>query len=108
MLAKIDDYPNAASNCAIKFDFILIDSIQRFSCAQSSISLLNPRGSIILDDSQRDNYKKIFDFFELNGFTKRDFWGIEPGGIKIKNTTFFNQGSPQGGAGAHAPLFNIN
>ena len=46
---------------------------------------------LILDDSQRKGYKKIFDFFEENGFKKQDFVGIAPGQLKLKNTTVFTK-----------------
>ncbi len=72
-----------------KFDIIIIDSIKRFSCAQHAINFIKDDGIIILDDSQRENYKKIFDFFAEKGFEKEDFFGIEPGKLKIKNTTIF-------------------
>lgn len=72
-----------------KFDIIVIDSLKRFLCAQHSINFIKDDGIIILDDSQRENYKKIFDFFAEKGFEKKDFWGIEPGKLKMKNTTVF-------------------
>lgn len=72
-----------------KFDIIVIDSIKRFACAQHSINFIKDDGIIILDDSQRENYKKIFNFFAENGFEKKDFLGIEPGKLKMKNTTVF-------------------
>lgn len=74
-----------------KFDFIIIDSLKRFACAQNSIAALKPDGAIILDDSERPNYKKIFDFFDNRGFKKQDFFGIAPGQFKLKNTTIFWQ-----------------
>ena len=74
-----------------KFDFIIIDSLKRFACAQNSITALKPGGAIILDDSERPHYKKIFNFFADLGFQKQDFFGIAPGQFKLKNTTIFWQ-----------------
>lgn len=82
-------YENFAKNYQKKFDFIIIDSLKRFECAKNSINALKPGGTIILDDSERKNYKKIFDFFEQNNFLRKDFFGIAPGQLRIKNTTFF-------------------
>lgn len=83
------NYENFAKNCDQKFDFIIIDSLKRFECAKNSISALEPGGSIVLDDSERKNYQKIFDFFAEKKFKKTDFLGIAPGQLRIKNTTIF-------------------
>ena len=82
-------YENFAKNSAQKFDFIIIDSLKRFDCAKNSIPALKPGGAIILDDSQRPNYKKIFDFFAAQNFREENFIGIEPGKLCIKKTTIF-------------------
>jgi predicted O-methyltransferase YrrM len=86
-----ENYENFPNNFSEKFDFIIIDSIKRFRCAKNSIKFLKDGGTIILDDSQRENYKKIFEFFEQEGFKKTDFIGIEPGKLKLKNTTIFRK-----------------
>ncbi len=83
-------YENFAKNYGQKFDFIIIDSLKRFECAKNVIEALKPNGTIILDDSERKNYKKIFDFFSEKGFQQTNFFGIAPGQLRIKNTTFFN------------------
>lgn len=84
-----DNYQKVAKNCGKKFDFIIIDSIKRFQCAQNSIEALKEGGKIILDDSERDHYYKIFNFFKEKGFQKQDFIGIAPGQVRVKNTTVF-------------------
>ena len=83
------NYEIFAKNYGEKFDFIIIDSIKRFQCCVNSISAIKPQGSVILDDSQRKNYQKNFDFFLKNNFTKQDFVGIAPADLKIKNTSIF-------------------
>ncbi|MBU6141168.1 MAG: class I SAM-dependent methyltransferase [Proteobacteria bacterium] len=82
-------YENFAKNSGKKFDFIIVDSIKRFLSATNSINALKPGGSIILDDSERDNYKKIFDFFAEKNFSRQDFRGVAPGQTREKNTTIF-------------------
>lgn len=86
-------YENFALNSGQKFDFIIVDSLKRFECARNSIAALKPGGSIILDDSERDNYKKIFDFFAEKNFIQKDFPGIAPGQMREKNTTVFRHNS---------------
>ncbi len=85
------DYENFPKNYGQKFDLIIIDSLKRFECAKNSITALKPGGTIILDDSERKNYKKIFEFFAANNFTKQDFIGIAPGQLRVKNTTLFKK-----------------
>jgi predicted O-methyltransferase YrrM len=84
-----DLYQNFAKNSGQKFDFIIIDSIKRFLSATNSIDALKPGGAIILDDSERDNYKKIFDFFAEKNFTRQDFPGVAPMQKREKSTTIF-------------------
>ncbi len=83
------NYENFAKNYGKKFDLIIVDSLKRFDCAKNSINALKPCGKVILDDSERKNYQKIFNFFAENNFTKQDFFGIAPGQLKIKNTSIF-------------------
>lgn len=85
------NYQNYVNLFKEKFDIILIDSLKRYQCAINVINALNHGGIIILDDSQRSNYQKIFDFFKNNNFQKIDFFGIAPGQLSIKNTTIFFQ-----------------
>jgi len=85
------DYQNYANLFKEKFDVILIDSLKRYQCAINAINALKQGGIIILDDSQRSNYKKIFDFMAINNFQKIDFLGIAPGQLSVKNTTIFFQ-----------------
>lgn len=84
-------YENFAKDSQQKFDLIIVDSLKRFECARNSIDALKPQGAIILDDSERKNYQKIFNFFAENNFTKQDFIGIAPGQLRVKNTTIFRK-----------------
>lgn len=90
-----ENYQNFAADCAKqnnrKFDLIIIDSIKRFLCAKNAISALKDDGVIILDDSERKNYRKIFDFFTKENFKTKNFEGIAPGQLRIKNTSFFSK-----------------
>jgi precorrin-6B methylase 2 len=82
-------YEIFASKYQGEFDLVIIDSLKRFACATNSINAIKPGGAIILDDSERKNYRKIFDFFLNHDFIQKDFPGIAPGGLKIKNSTIF-------------------
>ncbi len=85
------NYENFAKNSGQKFDLIVIDSLKRFNCAQNLISALKEDGIVILDDSERKNYRKIFEFFAANNFIQTDFVGIAPAQLRIKNTTIFSR-----------------
>lgn len=88
-----DNYQLFAKNYAIKnnqkFDLIVIDSLKRFQCAINSINAISKNGIILLDDSERKNYRKIFDFFKENGFKEQNFPGLAPGQLRLKNSTIF-------------------
>jgi predicted O-methyltransferase YrrM len=86
-----ENYQIFPQNFSEKFDLIVIDSIKRFACAQNAINFLNEGGIIILDDSQRPNYQKIFRFFAEKNFKATIFTGIEPGKLKLKETTIFKK-----------------
>jgi hypothetical protein len=88
-----DEYQNFAQNYSqknnIKFDFLIVDSLKRFECVKNSFEAVKNDGYLILDDSERTNYQKIFDFLQKNNFYYRDFVGIAPAQLRIKKTTFF-------------------
>jgi tRNA A58 N-methylase Trm61 len=86
-----ENYENFPKNYNEKFDFIIVDSIKRFACCKNSIECLKLGGSTILDDSERKNYKKIFDFFKEKNFKQIDFFGTSAHDNKTKNTTMFFQ-----------------
>jgi len=73
------------------FDYLIIDSIKRYDCAINSISALSKNGKVILDDSERQNYKKIFDFYLKNDFEVKNFCGIAPAQLRIKNTALLTK-----------------
>ena len=86
-----DAYQTFPENLNQKFDFIIIDSIKRFFSAKNAINALKTDGIIILDDSERPNYQKIFTFLAENGFKAQNFEGIEPGKLRVKQTTVFRR-----------------
>lgn len=90
-----DEYQNFAQNYSqknnIKFDFLIVDSLKRFECVKNSFEAVKNDGYLILDDSERSNYQKIFDFLQKNNFSFEDFIGIAPAQLKIKKTTFFRR-----------------
>jgi len=90
-----EKYQNFCQNISqernILFDYIIVDSLKRYLCCKNSITALNKTGAIILDDSERKNYEKIFDFFAINNFENQDFFGIAPAQLRLKKTSFFSK-----------------
>ncbi len=72
-----------------KYDLILVDGRDRVSCIKKSIDLLNNDGVIILDDSEREEYKEGVDFLLKKGFRSIEFWGISPGLFYKKCTSIY-------------------
>ena len=68
---------------------IFIDGIHRVVCCSTSLNNLTDKGVIVLDDSERDEYKPGIDVIVNSGFKKLDFWGISPGYLFRKCTTIF-------------------
>ena len=87
-----EEYAKYAQNLAAKginFDLIVVDSLKRSNCVKNSILALKPSGRLILDDSERRHYGKIFEFMKDEGFKQQDFEGIAPAQLRMKNTTIF-------------------
>ncbi len=72
-----------------QFDLIVIDSLKRRKSAENSAFCLAKNGKILLDDSQRSNYGKIYEKMSELNFNNLEFKGISPAQIKIKKTTVF-------------------
>ena len=70
-------------------DIIIVDGIHRNECLIEAVSKLSQSGIIILDDSERPEYKIGIDFILKNGFKSLDFWGIAPTILFKKCTTVF-------------------
>lgn len=69
-------YAEKAKELSIDFDIILIDGIQRNECSAISLNIINKKGIIILDNS--DRYPDISKNFRENGFIEVDFHGFGP------------------------------
>lgn len=85
----VDKYAIAGNTCGRTFDIIIIDALERVACLKASFPLLNSRGVMILDDSEREEYKEAHDFMQKNGYKQIDFWGMAPEVTLKKCTTIF-------------------
>lgn len=83
------EYSATASKQEEKYDLIIVDGRDRVNCLKKSINALSERGVIVLDDSEREDYKECYEFMKKNKYKFIDFWGIAPGIFFKKCTTLF-------------------
>ena len=75
-ILNFQEYASQINNFPDKFfDVVIIDGKARKFSTFSSISKVKEDGIIILDNSDRAQYRPIFDFLNNNGWYKIDFWG---------------------------------
>jgi hypothetical protein len=84
------DYCKSASSSGVIYDLIIVDGRDRVNSMKDAINAVGFNGCIVLDDSERDEYKEGIEFLINNhGYKKIDFWGISPGLNYLKNTSIF-------------------
>jgi len=82
------DYSNEIKNYK-EIDIALIDGRDRVNCAINAIKQLSNKGVIILDDAQRENYKKARESLLEKGFRELKLVGMNVGRPMKKTTSFF-------------------
>lgn len=83
------DYCRCIKKTNKKFDIIIVDAVDRVNCIYNSLDSLSDNGMIILDDSERIDYRDGINFLINNNFRRLDFWGIAPGILFRKCTSVF-------------------
>lgn len=83
------DYCRCIKKTNKKFDIIIVDAVDRVNCIYNSLDSLSDNGIIILDDSERIDYRDGINFLINNNFRRLDFWGIAPGILFRKCTSVF-------------------
>ncbi|GAB2696058.1 hypothetical protein GCM10027037_19900 [Mucilaginibacter koreensis] len=72
-----------------KFDIIIVDGRDRVNCCKQAVEALSDTGVVVLDDSERENYKEGINFLLSQGFKQLPFTGISPGLFYEKATSVF-------------------
>lgn len=72
-----------------KFDIIVVDGRDRVNCVKQAINSLTKRGVVILDDSDRKEYREGIEILMRNDFRSITFEGLKPTGTNIESTTIF-------------------
>jgi hypothetical protein len=86
---SVDDYLNYLTKLNEKIDVVIVDGLHRNECLINASEKLSEYGVIILDDSERSEYKKGRESVVGRGFKKLEFWGIAPTVLFKKCTTVF-------------------
>ncbi|MCD8539808.1 MAG: FkbM family methyltransferase [Leadbetterella sp.] len=84
-----DGYQKVILEAQRDFDIILIDGRRRVECLKNSVQRLSPGGVLLLDDSEREDYREAFTFMQEKGFRHIPFSGIAIGSIHGKCTSVF-------------------
>lgn len=82
------DYCNAISEKGL-FDIIVIDGRDRVNCLKKSVKSLTENGILILDNSDREEYKEGVNFLLANGFKQLPLRGLAPIITYISETSIF-------------------
>jgi hypothetical protein len=88
-LIRGGDYCRMPVKLEEKFDIIIVDGRDRVNCCKQAIDALSPNGVVVLDDSEREQYRSGVDFLMKNGFKHLSLSGISPGLFYRKSTSVF-------------------
>jgi hypothetical protein len=83
------EYARFSSQIDRRLDLIIVDGRDRVNCIKNSVGSLTENGVIVLDDSEREEYREGIAFLENHSFKRLDFWGIAPGIFFNKCTSVF-------------------
>lgn len=72
-----------------KFNIVIVDGRDRVNCCKQCLPSLTEDGVVILDDSERPQYREAIAFLNENGFKELTFTGISPGVFIYKATSVF-------------------
>jgi precorrin-6B methylase 2 len=84
-----DNYNSLILEYENQFDIIVIDGRERVKCTKNCLKALKPKGILIFDNSEREQYQEAYNFLDQNGFKKIDFIGLGPIGHSEWQTTIY-------------------
>lgn len=88
-LIRDGDYCRMALKTNQKYNVIIIDGRDRVNCCINTPDALTEDGVIVLDDSERREYRDALLMFKEMGFKQLSFSGISPGLFYLKSTSLF-------------------
>ncbi|GIV40528.1 MAG: hypothetical protein KatS3mg033_2328 [Thermonema sp.] len=84
-----EDYPTAIRQAQATFHLIVVDGILRNECIRQAVNFLTEDGVIIVDNSNRSEYREALSWLCAQGFRRLDFYGMAPIGTELSCTSFF-------------------
>jgi hypothetical protein len=88
-LQRDGDYCRMPVKLGEEFDIIIVDGRDRVNCCIQAVEALSSNGVIVLDDSERPDYRDAIAYLTDKGFKQIPFTGISPGLFYYKSTTVF-------------------
>jgi hypothetical protein len=88
-LVRGGDYCHMPLKLEEKFDIVIVDGRDRVNCCKQAVEALSDNGVVVLDDSERNDYKEGVEFLISKGFKHLLFSGISPGLFYRKSTSVF-------------------
>lgn len=83
------EYARSIGNWGERYDLVIVDGRDRVNCIRQSIAHLADGGCLVLDDSERSEYRAGCDFMAQHGYKRLDFWGMAPALTYKKCTSIF-------------------
>jgi len=88
-LEENGDYSKKSNRIGELFDLIIIDGMDRVNCCFNAPKSLSENGVIILDNSNRPEYKKGIEYLLGLGFKNIDFTGMAPRSPQLSCTSIY-------------------
>ena len=88
-LVRDGDYCRVPLKLEENFDIIIVDGRDRVNCCKQAVNSVSEKGVIVLDDSERPDYREGISFLINKGFKEMAFTGISPGLFYRKATSVF-------------------
>lgn len=86
-----DPYVGALSEQRSAFDIVVVDGRARARCLEVAPECLEAQGLLILDNSDREEYRASLEMLHGLGFARIDFVGPIPGAVNFGSTSVFSR-----------------
>lgn len=72
-----------------QYDMVIVDGEDRINCLQMGLAKLNTTGVLILDDSNRSEYRNGIALVTQSGYKSLNFEGLKPNAFETEKATIF-------------------